>query len=257
MTRKALDDGSDSDDGGGRGGSGDLVAGAEVARAEALQRELARRVEVPSGRVADPGTVAGVDVSYVPGSLRVAAAAVVVELGDGVVVDEVVVEGEVAFPYRPGLLAFREVPVLLEALGALRRSPDLVLCDGQGLAHPARCGLACHLGVVTGLATVGCAKSWYVGRAGEPGPRRGDRAPLRDGADLVGHVLRTQDGVRPVYVSPGHRIGFDQACDLVLATCSRFRLPDPLRRADHISRQALRSRAERPVRAAHSWRFGG
>ncbi|HEV7759389.1 MAG TPA: endonuclease V [Acidimicrobiales bacterium] len=225
--------------------SGDLVAGPEVARAEALQRELARRVEVPPGRVADPRTVAGVDVSYVPGSPRVAAAAVMVELGDegtdGVVVDEVVVEGEVAFPYRPGLLAFREVPVLLEALGALRRPPDLVLCDGQGLAHPARCGLACHLGVVTGLATVGCAKSWYVGRGDEPGPRRGDRAPLRDGADLVGHVLRTQDGVRPVYVSPGHRIGFDQACDVVLATCSRFRLPDPLRRADHISRQALKA----------------
>ena len=229
MTRKALDD---SD-------------GAELARAEEQQRELARRVEVPAGRVPEPRTVAGVDVSYVPGSLRVAAAAVVVERGtdgtvDPLVVDEVVVEGEVSFPYRPGLLAFREVPMLLEALGALRRLPDLVLCDGQGLAHPARCGLACHLGVVTGLATVGCAKSWYVGRGDEPGPRRGDRAPLRDGGDLVGHVLRTQDGVRPVYVSPGHRIGFEQACDIVLATCSRFRLPDPLRRADHISRQALK-----------------
>jgi len=234
MARKGLGDGDGSGDGG-----GDLAAGAEVARAEALQRELARRVEVPAGRVADPRTVAGVDVSYVPGSLRVAAAAVVTERG--AVVDEVVVEGEVAFPYRPGLLAFREVPILLEALGALRRPPDLVLCDGQGLAHPARCGLACHLGVVTGLATVGCAKSWYVGQAAEPGPHRGDRAPLRAGADLVGHVLRTQDGVRPVYVSPGHRIGFDQACDLVLATCSHFRLPDPLRRADHISRQALRT----------------
>jgi deoxyribonuclease V len=124
----------------------------------------------------------------------------------------------------------------------LRELPDLLLCDGQGLAHPRRCGLACHLGVVTGLAAVGCAKSPYVGDAVEPGHRRGDRAPLRDGDELVGHVLRTQDGVRPVYVSPGHRIGFDQSCEVVLATTSRYRLPDPLRRADHISRAALRSR---------------
>jgi deoxyribonuclease V len=186
-----------------------------VARAEERQLELARLVEVPRERVPDPATVAGVDVSYLPDSRRVAAAAVVVDLTTGEVVDEVVIEDEVSFPYQPGLLAFREVPVLLTALGGLRRAPDLVMCDGQGLAHPARCGLACHLGVVTGLATLGCAKSRFVGQCTEPGPRRSDRTPLRDGADLLGYVLRTQDRVRPVYVSPGHRIGFDQACEIV------------------------------------------
>jgi deoxyribonuclease V len=217
--------------------------------AEERQRALARMVEIPRERVPDPTTVAGVDVSYLPGSRRLTAAAVLVDLASGEIVDEVVVDGEATFPYRPGLLAFREVPPLLDALERLRRRPDLVLCDGQGLAHPARCGLACHLGVVTGLAAVGCAKSRYVGDDAEPGPRRGDRAALHDGGDgdgdgdtgeVVGHVLRTQDGVRPVYVSPGHRIGFDQACEIVLATTSRFRLPDPLRRADHIPRAALR-----------------
>jgi deoxyribonuclease V len=211
-----------------------------VAVAEERQRELARVVEIPRRRMVEPAMVAGVDVSYLPGSRRLSAAAVLVELASGEIVDEVVVDGEAVFPYRPGLLAFREVPPLLDALEGLRRTPDLVICDGHGLAHPARCGLACHLGVVTGVATVGCAKSRYAGHGTEPGPRRGDRAPLRDGGELVGYVLRTQDGVRPLYVSPGHRVGFDQACEIVLTTTSRFRLPDPIRRADHISRAALR-----------------
>jgi len=128
---------------------------------------------------------------------------------------------------------------LLDALEGLRRHPDLVICDGHGLAHPARCELASHLGVVAGLATIGCAKTRYVGHSPEPGPRRGDRTPLLDGSERIGYVLRTQDNVLPVYVSPGHLIGFDQACEIVLAATSLFRLPDPLRRADHISRAAL------------------
>lgn len=211
-----------------------------AAEAAARQREMAALVEIPRRRVPEPGTVAGVDVSYEPGSARLAAGVVVVERSRGEVVEEVVVAGEASFPYLPGLLAFREVPVLMEALGGLRSAPDVVMCDGQGLAHPRRCGLACHLGVVAGVPALGCAKSRFVGDHGEPGPRRGDRAPLTDGDDLVGYVLRTQDGVRPVYVSPGHRIGFDQSCELVLALASRFRLPDPIRRADQISRAALR-----------------
>jgi deoxyribonuclease V len=213
---------------------------ADVARAERDQLELAKMVELPDGRVPDPRTVAGVDVSYLPGSRRLAAGAVTVELATGAILDEVVVHGEAPFPYRPGLLASRELPALIEALRGLRRAPDVVMCDGQGLAHPRRCGLACHLGVLSGLPALGCAKSRYVGHHVEPGPRRGDRAPLKDGSELVGYAVRTQDGVRPVYVSPGHRIGFDQSCEIVVATASRFRLPDPLRRADQISRAALR-----------------
>ncbi|WP_214407019.1 endonuclease V [Pseudonocardia lacus] len=210
-----------------------------VAGAEAVQGELAARVEIPAGPVPPPRRVAGLDVSYRKDSDLVAAAAVVVDTRTLEVVEEAVVEGAATFPYVPGLLAFREVPMLLRALDALTTPVDLLLCDGQGLAHPRRCGVACHLGVLTGLPAVGCAKNHLVGEHDEPGPRRGDRSALVDGGDVLGCALRTQDGVRPVYVSPGHRIGVDQAGDVVLGLCGTFRLPDPVRRADHISRRAL------------------
>jgi deoxyribonuclease V len=210
-----------------------------VAEAEAVQQEVAARVRIPTEPAPPPRTVAGLDISYAKDSERVVAAAVVVDAGTLEVVEEVVVGGTVGFPYVPGLLAFREIPMLLRALESLTTPVDLLLCDGQGLAHPRRCGVACHLGVVTGLPAVGCAKNHLVGAHDDPGPRRGDRAPLVDGGDVLGCALRTQDGVRPVYVSPGHLIGVEQAADVVLALSPRFRVPDPVRRADHISRQAL------------------
>lgn len=211
-----------------------------VEEAERVQRELAERVRIPSGTVPAPRLVAGLDVSYAKESERLAAAAVVVDTTTHAVVEETVVKGFAAFDYYPGLLAFREVPILLQALRHLETAPDLLLCDGQGLAHPRRCGLACHLGVLTGLAAIGCAKTHFVGEHAEPGLDRGQCVPLVDSGQTVGEVLRTQDGVKPVYVSPGHAIGFAQASDVVLALCSQYRLPDPIRRADHISRRALR-----------------
>jgi deoxyribonuclease V len=214
---------------------------ATAEEAEAIQRDLAARVRIPDGPVRGLRTVAGLDVSYEQGSDRVIAAAVVADLDTGRVLEETVVSGTAAFPYVPGLLAFREAPILIRALEQLHAPVDLLLCDGQGLAHPRRCGVACHLGVRTGRPAIGCAKNHLVGDHREPGPRRGDREPLLDGTDVLGHALRTQDGVRPVFTSPGHRIGAGQAADVVLALCSAHRLPDPLRRADHISRQALRA----------------
>jgi deoxyribonuclease V len=211
-----------------------------VEEAEALQRELAARVRIPAGPVPAPASVVGLDISYETGSDRVVAAAVVVDAGSGTVVEEAVVDGTAEFPYVPGLLAFREVPMLRQVLRRLTVPVGLLLCDGQGLAHPRRCGVACHLGVLTGLPAVGCAKNHLVGEHREPGPWRGDREPLVHGGDVLGCVLRTQDGVRPVYVSPGHLIRVDQAADVVLGLCSAYRLPDPVRRADHISRKALR-----------------
>ncbi len=201
---------------------------------------MAARVAIPVGPIPVPRTVVGLDISYRTDSDRVAAAAVVVEIESLAVVEEAVLDGTATFPYVPGLLAFREAPLLLDVLEQLRTQVDLLLCDGQGLAHPRRCGVACHLGVVTGLPAIGCAKNHLDGAHAEPGPRRGDREPLVADGDVLGHALRTQDGVRPVYVSPGHLVGVDQAADLVLGLCSAYRLPDPLRRADHISRQALR-----------------
>lgn len=207
--------------------------------AATVQREIATRVDLrDDGGAVD--VVAGLDISYEVGSDRAVAAAVAVRCGTGEVLDEALVEGEARFPYVPGLLAFREVPLLLEALEALTTPVDLLLCDGQGLAHPQRAGAACHLGVLTGLRSVGCAKNHLVGEHTEPGRERGARSPLVDGGTVVGTVLRTQDGVRPVYVSPGHRIGVERAAEVVLHLAARYRLPDPVRRADHISRQALK-----------------
>lgn len=211
-----------------------------VEEAERIQREIARCVRIPSASVPAPRLVAGLDVSYAKESERMAAAAVVVDTATDAVVEETVVRGFATVGYHPGLLAFREAPILLQALRQLGTAPDLLLCDGHGIAHPRRCGLACHLGVVAGVAAIGCAKTHFVGEHTEPGRERGQRVPLVSSGETVGVVLRTQDGVKPVYISPGHAIGIGQAGDIVLALCSQYRLPDPIRRADHISRAALR-----------------
>lgn len=217
-----------------------LPCPASVADAEAAQQELARRVRILDGSIAVPRSVVAPDVSYATGSDRVVAAAAVADIETGRIIEEVTAEGVAPFPYVPGLLAFREAPILLGVLGRLRTLIGLLLCDGQGIAHPRRCGIACHLGVSAGIPAIGCAKNHLIGEHDEPGRERGDRAPLIEHSDVLGHALRTQDGVRPVYVSPGHLIGVDQASDLVVLLCRTARLPDPLRRADHISRQALR-----------------
>jgi deoxyribonuclease V len=208
-----------------------------VAEAEAEQDRL-RPLVVTTGDPA-PRTVAGLDVAYQPGGDRLVAAVVVLRADDLTVVESATSPGRAAFGYVPGLFAFRELPALLAALESLRTAPDLLVCDGQGLAHPRRFGLACHLGVLTGLPAVGVGKTRLVGSHDEPGPRRGDAADLLDAGEVVGRVLRTRDGVKPVYVSVGHRIGLDAACRLTLRLTPRYRLPETTRAADHLSRTAL------------------
>ncbi|MFI5618925.1 endonuclease V [Streptomyces sp. NPDC051567] len=215
---------------------------ADEAEARAVQDGLRLRVVLtepgpPPGR----GLVAGVDVAYDDERDLVAAAAVVLDAATLDVVEEATAVGRVSFPYVPGLLAFRELPTVLEALGALTARPGLVVCDGYGLAHPRRFGLACHLGVVTGLPAIGVAKNPFTFRHEEPGALRGDTAPLlaADGA-VVGRALRTQDGIKPVYVSVGHRVSLDNACAHALALSPRFRIPETTRRADSLCRRALR-----------------
>lgn len=141
-----------------------------------------------------------------------------------------------SFPYVSGLLSFREVPAMAAALALLPKPPDLVLVDGQGMAHPRRLGLACHLGVVTGLPTVGVAKSRLVGRYEEPGRERGSSAPLWHRREIVGAVLRTRDGTNPLFVSVGHRVSLQTCVELVLRFTPKWRLPEPIRLADAISR---------------------
>ncbi|WP_132207022.1 deoxyribonuclease V [Kribbella steppae] len=206
------------------------------AEAIAVQEEL--RELVDSTDVGDqPRYVAGLDVAY--DGDRLAAAVVVLDWETLAEVDRAVVLGETTFPYVPGLFAFREVPGLLEALRKLSTTPDLLVCDGQGLAHPRRFGLACHLGVLTGLPAIGAAKTAFVGTHAEPGPARGESADLIVDNEVVGAVVRTQDGVKPIYVSVGHRVSLSTAVQHVLHLSPRYRLPETTRAADHLCRQAL------------------
>ena len=208
-----------------------------------LQRELADRI-VLENRLSNPvRRVAGADVSYRRHGTRFHAAVVVLSLPDLVVVDRASAIAEVRYPYVPGLLSFRELPVLLEAFRRLQTIPDLVLVDGQGIAHPRRFGLASHLGLWLELPTVGCAKSRLVGDAAEIGRERGASRPLRDKGEVIGRLLRTRTGVKPLYVSPGHLVDIPTAAELVLACGGGYRLPEPTRQA-HLLSNRLRLEGE-------------
>lgn len=196
-----------------------------------LQRALALRVDV-TARLERWTTVAAADVAYETTSDLLYAAVVVVRADTLEVIERASAVGKVRFPYVPGLFSFRETPPILEAFEKLQVRPDVVMCDGQGIAHPRRLGLASHLGLWLELPTIGCAKSCLCGTHDEPGSNRGDRAPLVDGSEVIGAVVRTCDRVRPVYVSPGHLCDLDGAVDLVLATSGKYRIPEPARLAD-------------------------
>ncbi|WP_033350751.1 endonuclease V [Kitasatospora aureofaciens] len=185
--------------------------------------------------------IAGVDVAYDDDHDLVVAAAVLLDPDTLDVVEQTTAVGRIAFPYVPGLLAFRELPAVLDALAALTRTPDTVVCDGYGLAHPRRLGLASHLGVLTGLRTLGVAKTPFTFEHHDPGPERGSWTPLTDPAtgEEVGRAVRTRPGVKPVYVSVGHRIGLDTAVHTTLQLARRYRLPETTRHADSLCRRAL------------------
>jgi deoxyribonuclease V len=208
--------------------------------AAAIQDRLRPLADLASAGPRDVETVAGLDVAYADD--RLAAAAVVLDATTLEVVEQATALDRPGFPYVPGLFAFRELPALVAALRALRVTPDLLVCDGHGLAHPRRFGLACHLGVLTGLPAIGVGKTPLVGAYDEPGRDRGAWAPMSDGGEVVGRALRTQTGVRPVYVSVGHRADLDTACALTLRLAPRYRLPETTRRADRLSRYTLTGR---------------
>ncbi len=203
------------------------------AEAVGVQRRLAPLV-VRDGdlREDDVRLVAGVDVAIDRRERAGVGAIVVLSYPALDVVETVVAEAPLTFPYVPGLLSFRELPVLREALRRLRLAPDLVVVDGQGYAHPRRFGLACHLGLLLDVPAIGCAKSRLCGVEEEPGRQRGSVAALTDGGEVIGSLVRTQDGVRPVYVSAGHRLSL-AACEAwTLRLARRYRLPEPTRLAD-------------------------
>lgn len=202
-------------------------------QAAILQEELATRV-IGRGR-ATPRWVAGCDVAYSADGRRGWGAVILLIYPSLEVVEERIAEGEVRFPYIPGLLSFREGPLLLKAFSRLRGEPDLVFFDGHGLAHPRRFGLASHLGLWLERPSIGCAKSRYIGTYEEPGRERGARTPLMAaGGEVIGAVLRTRTGVKPVFVSAGHLIDLDEAVRFTLEVSGRYRLPRPIRLAHNL-----------------------
>ena len=209
------------------------------ADAVALQSTLAPRVDT-SAPVDHFELIAGCDIAYHLTEPKLFAAVVVLKASDLSVVEEVTVTREVTFPYVPGLLSFREIPALLAAFADLRHAPDIAMLDGQGIAHPRRFGLACHLGLWLDRPCVGCAKSWLVGDYAHPGPLAGDSAPLTHNGEEVGAVVRSAAGAKPVFVSPGHKIDVASATAAVRAVLSGYRHPAPTRAA-HIAAGRVRN----------------
>ncbi len=210
-----------------------------MTEAIAVQEELRSKVDTtgPGPSPAETRYVAGLDVAYDGDDL--AAAILVLDGQTHAEVDRAIVLGRTSFPYVPGLFAFREIPALLDALDKLTVTPDLLVCDGQGLAHPRRFGLACHLGVLTGLPTIGIAKTAFVGTYSPPDRERGSTADLVLDDEVVGAVVRTRTAIKPVFVSVGHLVDLPTAIAHTLHLTPKYRLPETTRAADNACRQAL------------------
>ncbi|MFU8796891.1 MAG: deoxyribonuclease V [Dehalococcoidia bacterium] len=201
-----------------------------VAQAKEIQLGLAERVVTDFGFV-DPVLIAGVDISASRVGGQARAAVVVLSYPELKTVEVGIAEGEISFPYVPGLLSFREGPLILAACEKLMKDPDLVMVDGQGIAHPRRLGLAAHVGLFLDRPAIGCAKSILCGRHESLGDDPGSSAELVDRGEPIGAALRTRHGVRPIYVSVGHKIDLASALRSVLECCRGYRLPEPTRLA--------------------------
>lgn len=208
-----------------------------------IQKDLRERV-VLENSFEEIGLIAGADVAFSEKEKKVFAAVVLLNFQTMELVERASALGSLTFPYIPGLLSFREGPALLEAFRNLRNCPDLIIFDGQGIAHPRGLGLASHMGVLLGTPSIGCAKSKLIGDYQEPGPRRGMSSDLLMGKELVGVVLRTKDNVKPVFVSPGHLIDISTSVEIVLRCCRRYRLPEPTRLA-HMEVEKLKGTVAR------------
>lgn len=203
-----------------------------------LQEQLANKIVLAT--LEKPvDYVAGVDVAYAKSTDTVVAAAVVFDAVNLEVIDKSTAIQKTNFPYIPGLFSFRELPSVLEALSLLTTQPQLIVCDGHGIAHPRRFGLANHLGLLTNIPSIGCAKTPLLTATSEVETARGQIAILQLNGEIVGNVLRTQTGVKPVYVSPGHKITLPESIDWILKLSPKFRLPKTTRQADQLVKKAL------------------
>ena len=219
----------------------------EAARIQLRLRERLERKD----RFAEIKTVAGADVALDLRRKRAIAGVIVYRFPEMVEIERACAESPLTFPYVPGLLSFREIPVLLKAFARLRNAPDLISYDGHGYAHPRRFGIVCHLSVLLDRPTIGCAKSILVGTAKEPPRQAGSWAPLVDGKtrEVIGAALRTREGVKPVYISQGHRISLDRAIEFARAAADGFRIPRPTREADHFVEAVKRGEMKRLQRS--------
>jgi len=184
--------------------------------------------------VKKPELIAGADVSYTKKSEIFYASVVVFKLQTMEKVEEVTANGKVGFPYISGLLSFRESPILLKAFAKIKSEPDVIILDAQGIAHPRGIGLASHIGLLLNKPSIGCAKTRLIGEYNEVGGEAGCHSPLTIKEKIVGAVLRTRKNIKPVFVSPGHKIDLNTSIDLVLQSCCGYRLPEPIRQAHNL-----------------------
>jgi deoxyribonuclease V len=197
-----------------------------------IQLRIRRHLELDD-RLPTIKRVAGADVALDLERRRAIAGVIIYDFPEMQEVERVWAERPLTFPYVPGLLSFREIPVLLKAFARVRHAPDLIFYDGHGFAHPRRFGIACHLGVLLDRPSIGCAKSLLVGTHDDPPRQAGAWAPLLEGDEVLGAVLRTRERVKPIYITQGHRISLPQAIKFARAVCDGFRIPRPTRDADH------------------------
>jgi deoxyribonuclease V len=202
-----------------------------------IVQEQLRADVITTDELGEITTVAGVDAGYEGDQAR--AAVVVLAYPSLVPLDYAVAYRPAAFPYVPGFLSFREAPAALAALDELRIRPDLLLCDGQGIAHPRRFGIACHIGLLAGIPAIGCAKSLLTGHAGPLPDERGAHVALTYRGELIGAVLRTRVGTKPLYISVGHRISLPTALQYVMACVTKYRLPETTRAADKLASHGI------------------
>ncbi len=210
----------------------------------AIQEELRHRVRLEP-LLRPPRLVGGADAITDRADRRIFGAIAVYSYPDLKLLEEATAAGDCPFPYRTGLLSFREIPILAQAFGQLQERPDVLLVDGQGIAHPRGLGLASHLGLVLDLPTIGAAKSRLVGEGEMPGPEAGAASPLIYQGKQVGLLLRTRPGTKPLYLSPGHLITLEESREITLGCLRKYRIPQPLRRADQLTRR-LRALAGPP-----------
>lgn len=179
--------------------------------------------------------VAGVDVGFEKTNNMGRAAIAILELPELKLIDTAVAEMSLSFPYIPGLLSFREIPVILKAYKKLKTLPDLIICDGQGIAHPRRFGIACHLGLITNKPAIGAAKKRLVGIHDEIPATKGSWIHLIDKEEIIGAVLRSRENVKPIYISPGHKISLESSIKFVMKCITKYRLPETTRQAHNLS----------------------